>query len=181
MVGKLMEKELFDLIRQVHTVESQLDVLVEECAEFVNENQKFKRNRNTVEHILKELADILNVADFFLLLPETGHFIKDYSNINLAEPDTSVTKLLNRINFFCGSIITNREMIRGQLCIMENICYPIAQIYRITNILEENKSYKQIIETERQRKQKRLKKRILTNYKEHLKHKVSDEEGKNEK
>jgi hypothetical protein len=65
------EQELYRQALKLWGTESQLDMVVEECAELINAIQKYRRHRAHRLQIAEEIADVQNVINQFKpLYPE---------------------------------------------------------------------------------------------------------------
>ena len=52
-------EERFKKIVEINGKEFQFQIAVEECAEFIQAVQKYKRGRDSLDHVLEEMADVL--------------------------------------------------------------------------------------------------------------------------
>ena len=60
------ERELYQAALAKWGRESQLDMVIEECAELIDAIQKFRRGRVRAEQIGEELADVQNCINQFI-------------------------------------------------------------------------------------------------------------------
>lgn len=55
----MIDKEILDEAIQTYGTESQLNMAVEECSEFIDAIMKFRRGRVGVQEVVTEIADVM--------------------------------------------------------------------------------------------------------------------------
>lgn len=59
----MIDKEILDEAIQTYGTESQLNMAVEECSEFIDAIMKFRRGRVGVQEVVTEIADVMIVME----------------------------------------------------------------------------------------------------------------------
>ena len=55
----MIDKEILDKAIQTYGTESQLNMAIEECSEFIDAIMKFRRGRVGVQEVVTEIADVM--------------------------------------------------------------------------------------------------------------------------
>ena len=73
-------EERFKKIVEINGKDFQFQIAVEECAEFIQAVQKYKRGRDSLDHVLEEMADVL--VTFACLKEAIKHDSKLYTYVD---------------------------------------------------------------------------------------------------